>query len=49
MELAKWQEESNELNLKCKTFEAQLEQRQSEYRNQLLSKDVFEFMFFYIF
>ena len=40
MELTNWQEESNELNVKCKTFEAQLEQRQSEYRSQLIAKDV---------
>ena len=40
MELAKWQDESNELNLKCSTYEAQLEQSQVEYRSQIVSKDV---------
>jgi hypothetical protein len=40
MESDRWQEESNELNLKCKTYEAQLEQRNNEYRSQLMQKDV---------
>jgi hypothetical protein len=40
MECARWQEESNELTLKCKTYEAQLEQRQIEFRQQLLLKEV---------
>ena len=46
MELAKWQEEANELNLKCQTYENQLEQKQFEHRNQIMSKDVhFLFVF----
>ncbi len=43
MESDRWQEESNELNLKCKTYEAQLEQRNNEYRSQLMQKDVIFF------
>jgi hypothetical protein len=40
MELTKWQEEAHELNVKCGTYEAQLEQCQAEYRGQIISKDV---------
>lgn len=39
MECDRWQEESNELNLKCKTLEAQLDQRNNEYRSQIMQKD----------
>lgn len=40
MECTRWQEEAHELNLKCQTYEAQLEQRQAEFRQQLLLKEV---------
>ena len=40
MECTRWQEEAHELNLKCQTFEAQLEQRQAEFRQQLMLKEV---------
>ena len=44
IELTRWQDESNELNLKCQTYEAQLEQRSNDYRAELLAKDV-KFLF----
>lgn len=44
MECTRWEDESNELTVKCKTYEAQLEQRQSEFRQQLLLKEVLKIM-----
>lgn len=43
MECIRWKDESSELSLKCKTFESQLEQRQSEYKQQISIREVFEF------
>ena len=40
MECARWEDETNELNLRCQTYEAQLEQRQNEFRQSIISKDV---------
>lgn len=40
MECSRWEDESNELNLKCRTYEAQFEQKQNEFRQQIISKDV---------
>lgn len=44
IECARWKDESNELNLKCKTYEAQLEQRQSEFKQQIILKEVILFI-----
>lgn len=40
MECARWEDESNELNQKCQTYEAQMEQKQNEFRQSIISKDV---------
>lgn len=45
IESSRWQDEANELNLKCQTYEAQLEQKSNEYRQQLIEKDVSYFRF----
>ncbi len=39
-ECIRWKEEAHESILKYQTLEAQLEQRQNDYRSQLLGKDV---------
>ena len=39
-ECTRWQEEANELNIKCQSYEAQLEQRLADYRQTLSQKDV---------
>lgn len=40
-ESIRWQEEANESNVKCKTYEAQLEQKQLEFKQIISQKDVF--------
>ena len=40
MECVRWQEQCNELQVKCETFEVQLEQRSNDYRAQINAKDV---------
>jgi hypothetical protein len=40
MECRRWQNETNELNLRCQSYEAQIEQRSGEFRQQVMSKDV---------
>ncbi len=45
-EATRWQEEANELTLKCRTYEAQLEQKQAEFKQILLQKDVKYHLFF---
>ena len=40
MESSRWQEEANELNVKCQTYETQLELKNTEYRNILTQKEV---------
>lgn len=48
-ECARWEDETNELNEKCFAFETQLEQKQNEFRQSLISKDVkFNFKFYFI-
>ena len=42
MECNRWKDESNELSLKCTTYESQLEQRQLEYKQQLFIKEVLQ-------
>lgn len=46
VECNRWKEEAHESLLKYQTLEAQLEQRQNEYRSQLLAKDVKSFFIF---
>ncbi|CAF0712604.1 unnamed protein product [Brachionus calyciflorus] len=38
-ECARWEDETNELNLRCQTYETQLEQKQNEFRQTLITKD----------
>lgn len=40
MENKRWQDESNEYALKCKTYETRLEQKTNEMRDMITSKDV---------
>jgi hypothetical protein len=40
IETTRWQEESNELALKCRTYEAQIEQKQLEFKQIIQQKDV---------
>jgi len=40
VEVTRWQDEANELILKCRTYEARLEQKQTEFKQILLHKDV---------
>ena len=44
VECNRWKEEAHESILKYQTLEAQLEQRQDEYRSHLLAKDVINFL-----
>ena len=39
-ENTRWQEEFNELNLKCQSLEAQLEQKTNEHRQAIQAKEV---------
>lgn len=39
-ECARWQEEANEMGVKCQTYEAQLAQRHEEYRRLMADKEV---------
>ena len=48
IEATRWQEEANELMLKCRTYEAQLEQKQTEFKQILLQKDVKYNYFFFL-
>ena len=44
METLRWQEESTELVLKCKTYETQLDQKQNEFKQILAQKDVIKIL-----
>jgi hypothetical protein len=39
-ECERWKEESGELAMRCSSFEAQLEQKTSDYREQMAVKEV---------
>ncbi len=39
-ECTRWQDESNELNVKCQTYEAQLNQKCDEFKKIISEKDV---------
>ncbi|RNA04179.1 Thyroid receptor-interacting 11, partial [Brachionus plicatilis] len=39
MECARWEDETNELNQRCLTYEAQIEQKQTEFRQSIISKE----------
>ena len=43
-ECSRWQDEANELNVKCQTYEAQLNQKCEEYKKIIAEKDVGNFL-----